>query len=67
LIVAAKANEGQQDPQLLGTLKKLEKEAEAIKDQLKDIEAKDKDIRTKREDAKAMIDDAYANPDNYTP
>lgn len=67
MIAAAKDNEGQNDPQLMGTLKRLEKEAEAIKEQLKDIEAKDKDIRTKREEAKAMIDDAYANPDNYTP
>lgn len=67
MIAAAKDNEGQVDPQLMGTLKKLEKEAEAIKDQLKDIEAKEKEIKAKREDAKAMIDDAYANPDNYSP
>jgi predicted nucleic acid-binding Zn-ribbon protein len=67
MIEAAKENEGSVDPQLMGTLKKLEKEADGIKDQLIDIEAKEKDIKAKREDAKAMIDDAYANPDNYTP
>lgn len=67
MIAAAKENEGQADPQLMGTLKKLEKEADGIKDQLKDIEVKEKDIKAKREDAKTMIDDAYANPDNYTP
>lgn len=67
MIAAAKGNEGQADPQLMGILKKLEKEADGIKEQLKDIEGKEKDIKAKREDAKAMIDDAYANPDNFTP
>ena len=66
MIQAAKENEGQTDPQIMGILKKLEKEADGIKDQLKDIEAKDKEIRAKRDDAKDMVNDAYANPDNYT-
>jgi len=52
MIEAAKENEGKNDPQLQGILKKLEKEAEAIRDQLKDIEAKERDIKAKREDAK---------------
>lgn len=65
MIAEAKAQEGQNDPQLMGQLKKLEKEAAGIKDLLVDTEAKGKDLKAKREEAKAVIDDAYANPDNY--
>ena len=50
-------NEGKQDPQLTGTLKKLEKEAEAIQEQLKEIDAKESEIKAKRDDARQMIDD----------
>jgi len=50
-------NEGKQDPQLTGTLKKLEKEAEAIQEQLKEIDAKESEIKAKMDDARQMIDD----------
>jgi chromosome segregation ATPase len=67
MIADAKSNEGQQDPQLMNLLKRLEKEAGQIGDQLKDISIKEGDLKKKREDAKATIDDAYANPENYNP
>jgi len=57
LIKAALQNEGKQDPQLMGTLKKLEKEAEAIQEQLKEIDAKESEIKAKMDDARQMIDD----------
>ena len=63
MIDDAKANEGQQDPQLMGRLKQLEKEAAAIEKDLRDIDDREKEIKKKCDDAKKMIDDAYSNPE----
>jgi len=67
LIEDAQQEEGKEDPQLLGKLNQLEKEAAAIKVQIKDINDKQADIKAKKEEAKAFVDEAYANPDNFVP
>ena len=48
---------------LANKLKQLDREADMIHSQLKDIESKEKDIRRKRDEAAKFIDDAFENPE----
>ena len=66
LLKDAKLHDAAQNPQLLGKLKQLEKEADLIDTELQECAEGEKDSKRKRDELKSKIDRAYLSPDEYT-